>query len=75
VKRTYFTDRDLGRHIFPGVLVDAGVRVQKHADHFAHDTPDEEWLSVVALRGWIALTMDNKMTSRATAAFEFESPL
>jgi len=22
----------------------AGFKVERHADHFRHDTPDEEWL-------------------------------
>ena len=36
----FFTDRDLGKR-FPAILRDAGLTVERHADHFAHDCPDE----------------------------------
>jgi hypothetical protein len=52
----YFTDRDLGKR-FPEILKTGGLTVERHADHFAHDTPDEVWLEAVGKRGWIALTM------------------
>lgn len=52
---TYFTDRDLG-HQFPRVLQAAGLRVERHDDHFGALTRDEEWLSAVGERGWIAVT-------------------
>ncbi len=51
----YFTDRDLGTR-FPGILREAGLTVERHADHFAHNAPDEEWLAEVSRQGWIALT-------------------
>ncbi|MCG8360190.1 MAG: hypothetical protein MI920_31890 [Kiloniellales bacterium] len=51
----YFTDRDLGTR-FPDILQDAGLTVERHADHFVHNAPDEEWLAEVSRRGWIALT-------------------
>lgn len=51
----YFTDRDLGKQ-FPAILTAAGLAVERHADHFAHDAPDEEWLAVAGARSWIALT-------------------
>ena len=35
--------------------------VERHADHFAHDTPDEVWLAEVGRRGWIALTHDKRI--------------
>jgi len=64
VSLTFFSDRDLGRHIFPDQLIAAGIRIERHSDHFAHDTADEEWLSVVVSRGWVALTMDSRMIRR-----------
>lgn len=30
----------------------------RHDDHFARDTPDEEWLREVGSRGWVVLTKD-----------------
>ena len=48
----YFADRNLGRHDFPGHLRAHGVILHVHHDHFRDDAPDEEWISVVADRGW-----------------------
>ena len=56
----YFTDRDLGKR-FPNILQDAGLTVERHADHFVHNAPDEEWLAEVSARGWIALTHDQRI--------------
>ena len=56
----YFTDRDLGKR-FPEILRSAGLTVERHADHFAPDAPDEEWLETVGKRGWIALTHDRRI--------------
>jgi hypothetical protein len=49
----FFTDRDLGKR-FPEILRAAGLGVERHADHFEPDCPDEDWLAAVAKRGWIA---------------------
>ncbi len=57
---TFFTDRDLGK-IFPDMLSAAGVRVERHADHFAPETADEDWLAHVGRAGWIALTHDRRI--------------
>ena len=56
----YFTDRDLGKQ-FPQILSAAGLQVQRHADHFAHNAPDEEWLATVGAKGWIALTHNSRI--------------
>jgi hypothetical protein len=56
----YFTDRDLGKR-FPEILKSGGLRVERHADHFTHDTPDETWLEAVGMRGWISLTHDRRI--------------
>ena len=56
----YFSDRDLGRR-FPEVLVAAGVRVQRHDEHFGPETPDEAWIREVARRGWVAITRDGRI--------------
>ena len=61
----FFSDRDLGRHEFPGLLRSAGITVHRHADHFRHDTPDRDWLPQVAARRWVVLTNDRKIRSRA----------
>ena len=56
----YFTDRDLGK-AFPEILRSGGLTVERHRDHFAHDTPDEIWLRDVGKWGWIALTHDRRI--------------
>ena len=56
----YFTDRDLGKR-FPEILKSGGLTVERHADHFTHDTPDETWLEAVGKRSWIALTHDRRI--------------
>lgn len=55
---TYFVDRDLGRYVFANVLMEAGLEVEVHDDHFSPDTPDEDWLREVAARGWVVVTGD-----------------
>lgn len=56
----FFTDRDLG-NTFPATLAQHGMTVERHADHFAPDCPDEEWLRVVGSRSWTALTRDARI--------------
>ena len=51
----FFTDRDLGK-IFPQILRDAGLTVERLDDHFEHDTDDEVWLSEVGRRGGVAIS-------------------
>ena len=56
----FFTDRDLGKK-FPDILRATGLRVERHMDHFRHDTSDEEWLREIGERGWIAVTHDGRI--------------
>ncbi len=56
----FFTDRDLGKR-FPEILRAAGLPVERHADHFAHDCPDEDWLKEIGQRGWIAISHDGRI--------------
>ncbi|MDD5450789.1 MAG: hypothetical protein PHT49_02690 [Desulfovibrionales bacterium] len=56
----FFTDRDLG-NLFPKQLAKAGIRVEKHSDHFAHDAKDEDWLTQVGRKGWFCLTHDKRI--------------
>jgi hypothetical protein len=60
VSPVYFTDRDLGKQ-FPDILPEAGLQVERHADHFEHDTPDEVWLSTIGKKGWVAVTHDSRI--------------
>lgn len=57
---TFFTDRDLGNTV-PDILRGAGLPVEKHDDHFGPRTPDTEWLRVVGLNDWVALTHNKRI--------------
>ena len=52
---TFFTDRDLGKRV-PAALRAAGIRVERHDDHFPPDTPDTDWLERIGTEDWVALT-------------------
>ncbi len=54
----FYTDCDLGKNIFPGILRAAGLHVEGHHDHFPGNAPDREWIPFVAAHGWYALTND-----------------
>jgi hypothetical protein len=60
VKSVFFTDRDLGKQ-FPEILRSAGLTVERHADHFKHECPDEVWLEAIGRRKWIAVTHDRRI--------------
>lgn len=60
----YFCDRNLGRRV-PDALEAAGWQVERHDDHFAQDTADEVLFREVSRRGWIFLTQDRRIRSRA----------
>jgi predicted nuclease of predicted toxin-antitoxin system len=55
---TFFIDRALGKKSVPEALKSVGAIVEIHADHFVPDSPDVDWLPVVAQRGWVVLTKD-----------------
>jgi predicted nuclease of predicted toxin-antitoxin system len=54
----FFVDRSLGGRKVVDALRAAGARVEGHADHFAKDAPDEEWLVRAGTEGWVVLTKD-----------------
>ena len=57
----FFIDRDLGS-IFPKILSDANIRVEKHNDHFKPDSiSDETWLSEVGHNKWFAISRDQRI--------------
>lgn len=68
----FFVDRCLGSKDVPEALLKAGARVEKHADHFPDDSPDQHWLQEVGRRGWAVITKDrairrNTLESQALA--------
>lgn len=67
----FFVDRDLGKQ-FPEILRSRGLRVEIHDDHYpaAEKPADNVWLTLVAQRGWIAVSHDANIryTSRSREA-------
>ncbi len=57
----FFLDRALGKYTFPDTLRDAGIRVERHCDHFVHDDPDTLWIARVAANGWYAVSQDRRI--------------
>lgn len=51
-------DRSLGGVTVPDSLRKIGLKVEVHADHFAHDAPDTEWLERCGKEGWVVLAKD-----------------
>lgn len=60
----FFIDRDLDGNVFYATLKSAGIRVERHQAHFAHNTPDPEWIAEVGKRGWYVLTHDKTIRHR-----------
>lgn len=60
MSRIYFTDRDLGKQ-FPQILVQAGLAVERHADLFAPEGSDEQWLAHCGTRQWVAVTHNSRI--------------
>jgi hypothetical protein len=64
---TFFTDRDLGK-IFPRILRESGLSVERYADHFAEkNVPDEEWIAFAARNHWVAISHDRNIRSDPVA--------
>jgi len=56
----YFTDRDLGKQ-FPAILVEAGLKVERHLDLFPPDGSDEQWLEYCGVNNRVAITHDQRI--------------
>lgn len=59
---TLFVDRNSGDRSFKAMLESAGVPVVLHDDVFQRTATDEEWITGVGKKGWIAVTGDNAIT-------------
>lgn len=57
---TFFTDRDLG-NVIPDALLEAGYNAVRHDHVFGPRTRDEDWLPIVAERGWLALSHNKRI--------------
>jgi hypothetical protein len=62
----FFVDRSLGKNIVPQALIEAGIKVERHSDHFPDDAPDVLWLLKCGEEGWIALAKDKAIRSNET---------
>jgi mRNA degradation ribonuclease J1/J2 len=63
-KVVFFLDRCTNSRRLVAALSARGVVVEVHWDHFAHDIPDAEWLSVVGEKRWVVLTHDKRIRYR-----------
>jgi predicted nuclease of predicted toxin-antitoxin system len=60
----FFIDRSLGIEPLRTELINAGLTVKIHDDHFARDAEDPVWLRAVGEQGWVLLTKDQRLRYR-----------
>ena len=60
----FFIDRSLGVEPIRTALVEAGLDVEIHDDHFVRDEEDRVWLQAVGKRGWVIFTKDQRLRYR-----------
>jgi hypothetical protein len=60
LSRVYFTDRDLGKQ-FPAILIEAGLKVERHHDLFPPSGSDEQWLEYCGANRRVAITHDQRI--------------
>jgi hypothetical protein len=61
---SYLDENHCNNKCILAVLMQAGVQVERHLDHFVRGTPDDEWLPFVGSRGWALLTTDKRIRHR-----------
>lgn len=59
---TVFIDRNSGGRTFRDLVVEQGLPLVLHDDHFPPTTADEDWLRAVGDRGWLVVTGDDAVT-------------
>lgn len=69
----FFLDECLASRAIVARLREAGIVVQTHEDNLDRGVPDEEWISYVASRGWIAVTKDARIMRRGLERLAVES--
>jgi len=62
---TRFIDRCAWSRRLGDALKEAGIPFVAHHDKFAPACPDEEWLRAVGKEGWIVVTRDQRIRSKA----------
>ena len=61
----FFVDADLSDSVFHGVLSAAGVRFERHDDHFAPGTDDLDWLPKAGEHDWVVLSHNRRLRYEA----------
>lgn len=62
--RPFYLDRNFRRHLIADSFRQVGHAVEVHDDHLPIDTPDEDWIALVAREGWIGLTRNKNIRYR-----------
>lgn len=57
----FFVDADLDDYIFLDILRAAGLRCERHDDHFAKGTDDLDWMVKAGQNGWIVLSHNKRI--------------
>jgi predicted nuclease of predicted toxin-antitoxin system len=60
----FFIDRSLGVEPIRTALINSGLVVEIHDEHFARDEVDHVWLRGVGERAWVVLTKDQRLRYR-----------
>ncbi len=71
----FFVDADLSDAHFHGILSAAGVRFERHDDHFAPGTDDLDWLKKAGQHDWVVLSHNKSLryvSAQTERLFEYE---
>ncbi len=60
---TFFLDRQVDGDDLFRVLTDAGMKIERHRDHFKPDEDDDVWIPSVAAKGWVTISADQNIES------------
>ncbi len=71
----FFVDADLSDAHFHSILAAAGVRFERHDDHFAPGTDDLDWLEKAGEHDWVVLSHNKSLryeSAQTERLFEHE---
>ncbi len=60
----FFIDRSLGSQFVTEAVRSQGYDVLTHAERFAPDAPDAEWLTEAGRKGWVVVSKDARIQYR-----------
>lgn len=58
---TFFIDRCLGSKCIPEKLIERGISVEIHDNHFDKAAKDTKWLPIVGDKKWVVFTKDTRI--------------